>query len=299
MARTDARTWIVGGVNEKCYLKIAGLSVELTGGDTVRHTMSMPGMDVFVAGGVDRPDVTIVADQPLEQVDCRWLSRFEVANGAQWCRFGVDASGCCRYRFDDGNEVVYDWRRPNQVSMSAFNDSPILRFALWLAFGMATLPMGITLVHSSTVVWKGRAVMCLGESGTGKSTHTRLWLENIEGSWLLNDDSPVVRIVDGQAMVYGSPWSGKTPCYINQGFPIAALVRLRQAPRNEIVRLRTLEAFAALQPSCPPELMRAQRTQDLLIDFVGSVISKVPVLRLDCLPDAAAARLCFDTVMTR
>ncbi len=55
------------------------------------------------------------------------------------------------------------------------------------------------------------AVMFLGESGTGKSTHSRMWLENIEGSTLLNDDAPAVRISADGTTAYGTPWSGKTP----------------------------------------------------------------------------------------
>ena len=57
-------------------------------------------------------------------------------------------------------------------------------------------------LHSVMVVKDGKAVLCLGESGTGKSTHTRLWRENIEGAHLLNDDSPILRVVDGTPYAY-------------------------------------------------------------------------------------------------
>ena len=56
--------------------------------------------------------------------------------------------------------------------------------------------------------------MLLGKSGTGKSTHSRLWLKYIPDTKLLNDDNPAVRIMDNNTiMIYGTPWSGKTPCY--------------------------------------------------------------------------------------
>ena len=52
---------------------------------------------------------------------------------------------------------------------------------------------GVVAIHSSVLTYREAAILCLGESGTGKSTHTRLWRENIEGAGLLNDDSPFVR----------------------------------------------------------------------------------------------------------
>ena len=52
-------------------------------------------------------------------------------------------------------------------------------------------------IHSSCIVYRDKAVLFLGESGTGKSTHTRLWRENIPEAVLLNDDSPMIRVEDG------------------------------------------------------------------------------------------------------
>ena len=92
--------------------------------------------------------------------------------------------------------------------------------------------------------------MFLGRSGTGKSTHSRLWLESIEGTELLNDDNPVIRVTDGQAFIYGTPWSGKTPCYKNEVLPLKAVVRLSQAPHNKIERLSPLQSYASLMPAC-------------------------------------------------
>ena len=154
----------------------------------------------------------------------------------------------------------------------------------------------VTFVHSSVIVHKGGAVLFLGESGTGKSTHTRLWLKNIPDAHLLNDDSPILTIEEGRPWVYGSPWSGKTPCYVARRFPLKALVRLSQAPQNAMRRLSVPEAFAALQPSLPPALMQDERYADLLIDVVSDVISVAPAYHLSCLPDADAAQLSCKTI---
>jgi hypothetical protein len=135
---------------------------------------------------------------------------------------------------------------PDPEKLSLFN------FLLWNAFGVASACFQTIALHSSVIVYQNQAVLFLGESGTGKSTHTRLWLQTIPGSKLLNDDSPVIRISNQKPICFGSPWSGKGNCYWNLSFPVAGIVRLRQAPYNKIRKLSRLEAFQAVYPSCPP-----------------------------------------------
>ena len=179
---------------------------------------------------------------------------------------------------------------------------------------MAALERRAVAVHSSVISLDGRAVLFLGESGTGKSTHTRLWREHIPGARLLNDDSPIIRIApEGAAeaasapaadtipalqgvLACGSPWSGKTPCYRNVSHPIAGIVRLSQAPQNRIRRLRPIEAIGALLPSCPPSFAHDERLEDAICRLVSQIVAQVPVYHLECLPDAAAARLSCRTV---
>lgn len=176
-------------------------------------------------------------------------------------------------------------------------DVSILRFGIWVMFGVVLSEnMGIA-IHSSVVVSNGRCALFLGESGTGKSTHTRLWIKHIEGARLLNDDSPIVRIVDGDVRVYGSPWSGKTPCYKNESYPIAGFCRLVQAPYNAIHRLPTIMAIGAILPSCPPIFAHDEILQDMICRTVGDILRVSPVYRLECLPDEAAAQLSCKTIM--
>lgn len=172
----------------------------------------------------------------------------------------------------------------------------LVRFALWIAYGLVTMPHQTVAIHTSVIEYKGRTVLFLGESGTGKSTHTRLWRENIEGSVLLNDDSPMLRIIDGKPWMFGSPWSGKTPCYKQESYPLAACVRLSQAPYNKIQRLSIPQAYAALHPSCPPDFAYDDALYDYISETIGEVLAQVPLYHLACLPDADAARLSCQTV---
>ena len=123
-----------------------------------------------------------------------------------------------------------------------------------------------------------------------------LWREHIPGAELLNDDSPIIRATDSEALVHGSPWSGKTPCYRNESCPIAAVVRLSQAPHNRIRRLRPIESIGALLPSAPPAFARDERLSDDTCGLLSRLIAQVPVYHLECLPDAAAAQLACRTV---
>ena len=167
--------------------------------------------------------------------------------------------------------------------------------AMMLLYTFNTAQFQTLMVHASVIAHGGAGYMFLGRSGTGKSTHSRLWLENIEDTNLLNDDNPVVRFIDGQAYIYGTPWSGKTPCYKNEFMPLNGIVRLSQAPYNKIARLMPLQAFASLMPSC--SCMRWDGASvTALHKTVEKVITVVPCWHLECLPDADAAILCNSTI---
>ena len=275
---------------------IGGRQLLVAGGDDLERLMAIPGMAPFRVPSDGKADMTVLLEQPLPEPQTTTLHTFEIADGNIDCSLGKDADGVYYYTFSTGSRLCFDPRQPERTLLSPSDNYNVLRFALWTAYTMMGLWQGVQLVHTSTVVWHGQAVLCLGESGTGKSTHTRLWRENIEGSFLLNDDSPVVSVRDGKVEVYGSPWSGKTPCFRTDHYPVAAFLRLRQAKENRIKRLSTIEAFCALQPSCPPATSHDTLLLDRQSDFVGDMISRVPAYILECLPNGDAARLSNTTI---
>ena len=167
--------------------------------------------------------------------------------------------------------------------------------AMMMLFALSTATLGTLEIHSSVTLWNGKGYAFLGKSGTGKSTHSRLWKENIPGCELLNDDNPIIRIIDGQARIYGSPWSGKTPCYKNLSAPLGAVVRISQSPENKIHRLSVIEAYASMFSSCSA-FREIKDTADGLHATLAELVSKVPMYLLDCRPDAEAAHLCHSTV---
>ena len=161
---------------------------------------------------------------------------------------------------------------------------------------LATADKGTVLFHAAVVSYECRGYMFLGPSGTGKSTHASLWQRYIVGTALVNDDNPVVCIdEDGSATVYGSPWSGKTPCYRNVRYPLGAIVLLSQAPYNKIQRLSGIYAYAALMESISGKRWD-ERIADGLHRTENALASSIPLWHLECLPDEEAAKLCNETI---
>ena len=176
-------------------------------------------------------------------------------------------------------------------------DEPLfgINNALMVMYALSTACQQTALFHSSVVSYDGRGYMFLGKSGTGKSTHSSLWLRYIEGTQLVNDDNPVVRQRPDGFYVFGSPWSGKTPCYRNVSYPLGAIVQLSQAPYNKIVRLSPLMAYAALVPSISGKRWDSMVAEGLH-ETENLLAGHVAVWHLECLPDEGAALLCSETV---
>lgn len=171
-----------------------------------------------------------------------------------------------------------------------------LNDALMLVFAFAGSFRQAILVHASCVIRNGMAYPFIAQSGTGKSTHASLWIKHLEGTELLNDDNPVVRIMaDGRPYVYGSPWSGKTPCYRNRRAELGAVTRINRAPQNSIERLAPVQAFASLLPACS-SMMWDPVIYNNLCNAVTRIVETSPVYTLHCLPDREAALLSSSTI---
>lgn len=168
----------------------------------------------------------------------------------------------------------------------------ILNWFLMVAFGQSIIKNEVILFHASVVMLEGKGIAFLGKSGTGKSTHSQQWLSAFSSSELLNDDNPAIALEDdGSVWVYGTPWSGKTPCYKNKGAPLAGLVRLEQYPRNEMKRLVGAEALIGVLPSCTS----IRWNKDIfgkMNQTLTTILENVPVGHLKCLPNQQAAEVC-------
>lgn len=274
--------------------QIAGHRFGVSGEALCRAVESMDGFEAFaVEEGVVLFTFVEGSDAPELEKQLHQFS-YEGVIGT----FGKSRQGYQLRIEPEGDESLVLWHNcgERQVQVRGNMSAMLLRFAMWIGLGLMTAPYDTVAVHSSCIVHKDKAVLFLGESGTGKSTHTRLWMENIGGTFLLNDDSPFLRAEDGKIWAYGSPWSGKTPCYRQERYELKACVRLSQASYNRMSRLGVLQAYGAIHPSCPPQFAYDDGLYDHISSFIGKLLSSVDLYHLECLPDRDAAMLSHKTI---
>lgn len=284
---------------------VANLRFRVVGPASELFVMHLPGFKPFTV----EADACVECDMVVESgcelsidgVECKELTRFEFSESEAECVFLRSEEHYILTITNAEQQHIFTSRRDDsgcvRTNAGGANMNPsFVRFGVWFMLNIVAVQHSVAAVHSSVIVCHNEAVMFLGESGTGKSTHTRLWRENIEGATLLNDDSPFVGVQNGRVVAFGSPWSGKTPCYKNESYPIRAIVRLSQAPHNSMRRLRSLFSVGALLPSLPPAFAFDEKLEDAVMNVLSAVIGAVPVYHLECLPNAAAAQLSHDTI---
>ena len=167
--------------------------------------------------------------------------------------------------------------------------------SLMIQYTFATAGLSTLLLHASVTRYQGVANLFFGVSGTGKSTHSRLWHAFVPESDLMNDDNPVIRFEGERCIVYGSPWSGKTLCYRNVVAPVNALVRLEQSPKNVIERLQPLQAYASVIAAVST-IRWNHDVMSLLVPTIERVAMNVPCFRLQCRPDEEAVQVCKNAI---
>lgn len=224
---------------------------------------------------------------------------YEVVNLAVTNGHTPDGKDVYEYKWNGENLfwlVCEDDYQKGTITVTGIQLKLALDMAITIIYRYSTLKVMTGVIHASAISFHGKAYLFLGNSGTGKSTHSRLWLKHFEGVELINDDKPIIRILeDGEVRAYGSPWSGKTPCYRNVSYPIGGFVKLSQAPYNKIRRLSKVEAYFILLQSIFGKRWNKDIGDGLHL-FKEKLVSQVPVWSLECLPDEEAARLCKDTI---
>lgn len=217
------------------------------------------------------------------------------------CNTRSNSVVCSRLDLSADEAEIIVWGEEKQGS----NYCQLISMALWAVFGTWALKHNRIFLHSSVTVVEEKAILFLGESGIGKSTQSQLWQRYIPGSWLLNDDSPMIFVgpnkilTHGEAdiLVYGTPWSGKTACYHSVGVPIAGIVRLTQGASNQITPLNGVKAFVALQPSAPPMLSVDEKLTDYVCNILSDLITKVDCNHMVCTPTREAVVCLYEKMI--
>ena len=151
------------------------------------------------------------------------------------------------------------------------------------------------LMHGSCVAVDGAAYLFIARSGTGKSTHTRLWRKLLgDRAVMVNDDKPLVQVAEGKAIIYGTPWDGKHRLSSNVAVPLQAICILERAEENSICPLTREEALPMLlQQSYRPFDPVALAKTVALVEWLAGAVK---LYRLGCNMDIKAAELSYTTM---
>lgn len=290
---------------EKLEFKVAGIPFAILSHDNNYIKNLLPSYAPFHVNGDGNVNLTVVVDN--NQVDSQPF-------GEELGHFDCGGANHSIYRLQDGGYKILISTVDNRLAsamitspdfkhctVSLFGDTNDNSFglgnAMMIAFTFSSASVGVLLMHASVIKHKEKGYLFLGKSGTGKSTHSKLWLRWIEDSELLNDDNPAVRFMpNGEVWVYGTPWSGKTPCYKNQQCPIGGIVRLEQYGQNLIEQLTPLRAFGSILSSCSTMMWDKYSYTDIThtIDKIAQI---TPAYHLRCLPNKEAAELSQQTIV--
>lgn len=170
-----------------------------------------------------------------------------------------------------------------------------LNNALMLIYAFAGAYKQTLLIHASLVRNNNFGYAFIAKSGTGKSTQVSMWLRHIEGSDLMNDDNPIIRNIDNEFWIFGSPWSGKTPCYRNVKARLGAITRIDRATTNSVDKLPPIQAFASLLPSCS-SMKWDSDIYNAVCDTITKIVETTGIYTLHCLPNKEAAEVCCKAI---
>lgn len=150
------------------------------------------------------------------------------------------------------------------------------------------------MLHSSAVVRDGKTYLFTAACGTGKSTHTRLWLENFPDAYILNDDKPALRLENGKFYAYGTPWSGKTDQNRNIRVELGGICVLRRGVENRIAPYSGPAALHdILEQTVRP---RDPALMGKLLELLDELMQTVPVWKLECNMKPEAALVSYNAM---
>ena len=157
------------------------------------------------------------------------------------------------------------------------------------------LDHGGMMLHSSCVVLDDRAYLFTAPCGTGKSTHTSLWLKQFgDRAFILNDDKPALRMENGIWYAYGTPWSGKYDISRNAHVPVAGVAVIERGEINEVTPYGGREAIHFLLT----QIVRPKSAEYriILLEMLDKLLTNIPVWKLKCNMDLDAALVSYQAM---
>lgn len=178
--------------------------------------------------------------------------------------------------------------RKEGLPIRNFPDSYLETLAVYRKFAENLLAYDTVLFHGSVVAVDGIGYLFTAKSGTGKSTHTRLWREYFgERAVMVNDDKPLLQVTENGVIVYGTPWDGKHHLSNNISVPLKAICILTRASENHIEPISKSTAFPMLlqQSNRPQDSLKMQKTLEIL----DKISDNIALYKLGCMVEITSA----------
>ena len=178
------------------------------------------------------------------------------------------------------------------IPIRHFSDSYLEELAVYRKIAEKILDFDTVLFHGSVVAVDGVGYLFTAKSGTGKSTHTRLWREYFgERAVMVNDDKPLLHIAD-TVTAYGTPYNGKHRLGTNTSVPLKAICILTRSADNHIEPITREQAYTMLlqQVYRPADSILMMKILTL-IDRLGDCVK---LYKLGCNMDISSARVAYE-----
>ena len=169
-------------------------------------------------------------------------------------------------------------------------------FAFSGIFNRAAIKYGTMLVHSSALIYDGGAYLFSGDSGVGKSTHTRLWLKAFgDKVHIMNDDKPVVKLYDDKAVAFGTPFDGGSGIALNESYPLKAIIFVERGEENSVRIPENKEIIQKLYFQTA-RMVNRETAEKMLIN-IERILSLTKFYVLSCNMDITAAYTAFESII--
>ena len=175
-----------------------------------------------------------------------------------------------------------------------FSDGYIENICLYRSICRQIPLLNRFLLHAAVLEYNGKGYAFLGRSGTGKSTHTGLWLTHLKGTKIVNGDKPIIEYLDNSFIAYGTPWMGKEGLGDNTKIPLCGLCFLEQAKENSIQKLTPSEVSTRLFS----QILLPEKEENVVatLELVDKMICQVPAYLLKCTISEKAVKLAYESL---
>ena len=156
-------------------------------------------------------------------------------------------------------------------------------------FPYAVLDLEGIVLHGVLIEYNNKGIIISAPSGTGKTTHARMWRDT-QRALIINGDRALCRKIEGKWIGFGMPWCGTSGEYINRDVEISAIVVLEQAKENSVEKLDTLQSFNHMIPNITAPTWE-KNLLNKAMDYLEDIVNEVPVYKLKCTPDIEAVEV--------